>query len=158
MGSILAQADRDILFSLCQYGRGDVWTWGREVGGQLWRTTGDLAWGARGIYTSWDNIVADFEQSDHARWAGQGGWNDLDDLLIGHIAYIPKNERPPNVTIDRIMPPPLTPDEQYSQMSLWSLLAAPLIIGGDLTALDDFSLSLLTNDEVIAVDQDPLGH
>ncbi len=161
MGSILASENRDILFSLCQYGRGDVWNWGREVGGQTWRTTGDLAWGPRGMYTSWENIAADFSapfvQADQTKSIGPGGWNDLDDLLIGHIAYIPFNEHPPNVHIDRRMPPPLTPDEQYLQMSFWSLLSAPLLIGGDLTTLDDFSLSLLTNDEVIAVDQDPLG-
>ena len=161
MGSILAAEPRDILFSLCQYGRGDVWTWGREVGGQLWRTTGDLAWGKKGDYTSWDNIASDlsasFDQPDQAKWIGPGGWNDPDDLLLGRIAYVPFNERPPNVHIDRRMPPPLTPDEQYSQMSLWSLLSAPLLIGGDLTTLDSFSLSMLTNDEVIAIDQDPLG-
>ena len=157
MGSILAAEPRDILFSLCQYGRGDVWTWGREVGGQLWRTTGDLAWGKKGIYNSWDNIVADFNQGDRGKPIGPGGWNDLDDLLLGRIAYIPYNQHPPNVRIDRLMPPPLNPDEQYLQMSLWSLLSAPLLIGGDLTTLDSFSLSILTNDEVIAVDQDPLG-
>ncbi len=161
MGSILAAESRDILFSLCQYGRGDVWSWGREVGGQLWRTTGDLAWGKKGMYTSWDNIAADltaaFDQPDQARWISPGGWNDPDDLLLGHIAYIPFNQHPPNVKIDRLMPPPLTPDEQYLQMSLWSLLSAPLLIGGDLTTLDSFSLSMLTNDEVIEVDQDPLG-
>ena len=157
MSSILVKGNRDVLFSLCQYGRGDVSAWGRQVGGQLWRTTGDLAWGPKGLYSSWDNIAADFEQRDHAKWVGPGGWNDLDDLLVGHIAYIPFNEKPPNVKIDRIMPPPLTPDEQYAQVSLWSLLSAPLIIGGDLTTLDAFSLSLLTNDEVIAIDQDPLG-
>ncbi len=161
MGSILAAEPRDILFSLCQYGRGDVWTWGREVGGQLWRTTGDLAWGKKGMYTSWENITADFtagfSQPGQAKWIGPGGWNDLDDLLLGRIAYVPFNEHPPNVKIDRLMPPPLTPDEQYLQMSLWSLLSAPLLIGGDLVTLDSFSLSILTNDEVIAIDQDPLG-
>lgn len=157
MGSILAAEPRDILFSLCQYGRGAVWTWGREVGGQLWRTTGDLAWGRKGIYTSWENIAADFDQADSGKPVGPGGWNDLDDLLLGHIAYIPFNQHPPNVKIDRHMPPPLTPDEQYLQMSLWSLLSAPLLIGGDVTTMDSFSLSILTNDEVIAVDQDALG-
>ncbi len=157
MGSILATEPRDILFSLCQYGRNDVWTWGREVGGQLWRTTGDLAWGKKGIYTSWDNIAADFDQGDRGKPVGPGAWNDLDDLLLGRIAYVPFNQHPPNVMVDRRMPPPLTPDEQYSQMSLWSLLSAPLLIGGDLTTLDSFSLSMLTNDEVIAIDQDPLG-
>ena len=157
MGSILAEERRDMLFSLCQYGRGEVWKWGREVGGQLWRTTGDLAWGKKGIYNSWDNIVADFDQGDHGELVGPGGWNDLDDLLLGRIAYIPYNQHPPNVKIDRLMPPPLNPDEQYLQMSLWSLLSAPLLIGGDLTTIDSFSLSILTNDEVIAIDQDPLG-
>ena len=157
MGSILAAEPRDMLFSLCQYGRGDVWTWGREVGGQLWRTTGDLAWGKKGIYSSWDNIVADFDEGERGKSVGPGGWNDLDDLLLGRIAYIPYNQHPPNVMIDRRMPPPLNPDEQYLQMSLWSLLSAPLLIGGDLTTIDSFSLSILSNDEVIAVDQDPLG-
>jgi hypothetical protein len=64
---------------------------------------------------------------------------------------------PPNVSIVRVIPAPLTADEQYTHMSLWSLLAAPLIVGSDLTKLDTFTLSLLTNDEVIEVDQDPLG-
>ena len=157
MGSILAAEPRDMLFSLCQYGNGDVWNWGREVGGQLWRTTGDLAWGKKGIYNSWDNIIADFDHPDRGNPVGPSGWNDLDDLLLGRIAYIPFNQHPPNVHIDRRMPPPLNPDEQYLQMSLWSLLSAPLLIGGDLTTMDGFSLSILTNDEVIAVDQDPLG-
>jgi alpha-galactosidase len=73
------------------------------------------------------------------------------------MAYIPYNEEPPDVTIDRALPPPLTPDEQLTQMSFWSLMGAPLMIGGDLTTLDQFSLSLLSNDEVIGIDQDPLG-
>lgn len=156
MGRILAKADRDILFSL-SVGQTDSWKWGREIGAQMWRTGGDLAWGPKGVYSSWDNIVATFKQGQLARWAGPGGWNDPDYLLVGHMAYIPYNEEPPFVKIDRILPPPLTPDEQLTQMSLWSLLAAPLMIGGDLTTLDQFSLSLLTNDEVISVDQDPLG-
>jgi hypothetical protein len=80
-----------------------------------------------------------------------------DDLLLGRIAYVPFNQHPPNLKIDRRMPPPLTPDEQYLQMSLWSLLSTPLLIGGDLTTMDSFWLSILTNDEVIAVDQDPPG-
>ncbi len=157
MGSILQTEPRDILFSICQYGMSEVWMWGRQVGGQLWRTTGDLAWGRKGVYSSWDNIAADFNEPEPAGSIGPGGWSDLDDLLIGRIAYVPRDEMPPNVKIDRRMPPPLTPDEQIAQMSLWSLLSAPLIIGGDLTTLDKFSLSILTNDEVIAVDQDPLG-
>jgi alpha-galactosidase len=157
MGAILAGLDRDIIFNLCQYGEAEVWKWGREVGGQYWRISGDVGWGPKGIYSIWDNIAGNLEQSDKSKWAGPGGWNDLDDLLIGYIAYVDSNAKPPNAPIDRMMPAPLTPDEQYTQMSLWSLLAAPLLIGSDLTKLDNFTLSILTNDEVIAIDQDSSG-
>lgn len=157
MGMILPGLDRDVIFNLCQYGQADVWKWGREVGGHFWRTSGDIGWGSKGIYSLWDNIVGIFEQGDRAKSAAPGGWNDPDNLLIGYIAYVASNAQPPNVKIDRIMPAPLTPDEQYTYISLWSLLAAPLIIGSDLTKLDSFTLSLLANDEVIAIDQDSLG-
>jgi alpha-galactosidase len=157
MGQILATEDRDILFSLSEGGRADVWKWGREAGAQMWRISGDLAWGPKAVYSSWYNIVSTIDQGSLKRPEGPGGWNDPDYLLVGHMAYIPYNEEPPNVTIDRVLPPPLTPDEQLTQMSFWSLMAAPLMIGGDLTTLDQFSLSLLSNDEVIAIDQDVLG-
>ena len=157
MGQILARQNRDILYSLSEYGSGDVWKWGREVGAQMWRTGGDLAWGEKGVYSSWDNIKTVFDRERLSPWAGPGGWNDPDFLLIGDMAYVPYNQKPPDVKIDRIMPPPLTPDEQLTQLSLWSLMSAPLIIGGDLTTIDRFALSLLSNDEVIAIDQDSLG-
>jgi alpha-galactosidase len=157
MGQILSTEDRDILFSLSEGGQGDVWKWGCEVGAQMWRTGGDLAWGPKGVYSSWDNIVSTIQEGSLARSGGPSGWNDPDYLLVGRMAYIPYNQEPPFVKIDRILPPPLTPDEQFTQMSFWSLMAAPLMIGGDLTTLDQFSLSLLSNDEVIAIDQDPLG-
>lgn len=104
----------------------------------------------------WDNIVANFNQKDQRAYGGPGGWNDLDSLSLGHVAYVFSNAHPPHAPIDRVMPPPLTPDEQYTHITLWSLLASPLMIGGDLTTLDQFTLSLLTNDEVIDVNQDPL--
>lgn len=157
MATQLAALDRDIVFSLCQYGMGNVRTWGRRVGGQQWRIAGDLAWGPKGIYSSWDNIVALVNGWSGKGQAGPGGWSDPDHLLVGRLAYIPRGQVWPNVTIDRVMPPPLTPDQQFFQFSLWSLLSAPLIIGGDLTTMDEFSLSILTNDEVIDVDQDALG-
>jgi alpha-galactosidase len=157
MGAILAGLDRDFIFNLCQYGDGEVWSWAREVGGHFWRTTGDLGWGPRGVYSLWDNIARDLDKPrDIANWAGPGGWNDPDNVLIGTIAYGPSDDLQPSADL-RYMPAPLTPDEQYTYMSLWSLQAAPLILGSDLTKLDSFTLSLLTNDEVIAVDQDPLG-
>ncbi len=146
---------RDILFSLCQYGQADVWKWGREAGGQMWRTGGDIAWGPKGVYSLWDNIAGLIDAPNLAPWAGPGGWNDP--LEIGWIAYVNSDVAPPVLHVDKTMPAPLTPDEQRAQMSLWSLMAAPLFVSVDLTKMDDFTLSVLENDEVIAIDQDELG-
>ena len=79
--------------------------------------------------------------------ADRVAWNDPDYLLLGYLS----NWK------GKTVPTPLTPNEQYTQVSLWCLVAAPLIFSGDITRLDDFTLSLLTNDEIIEVDQDPLG-
>jgi len=140
MGRCLKNTDRDIVFSLCQYGMGNVWNWGRSVGGNLWRTTGD-------INDSWGAMSANgFGGSKWAKGAGHGGWNDPDMLVVGKLGW---GSHP--------KPTKLTPNEQVTHISLWSMLAAPLIIGCDLTQLDSFTLNLLTNPEVIDVDQDPLG-
>jgi len=142
MGSILKTLDRDFVFNLCEYGRGAVWEWGREVGGNFWRTADDVGGG-------WANVTKyGFGQAGMEKWAGPGGWNDPDNINIGYLAG--RRGQPP-------APTALTHNEQYSWMSLWSLMAAPLVFGGDMTKLDDFTLNALTNDEVIAVDQDPLG-
>jgi hypothetical protein len=136
----LDKTGRDIVFSLCQYGMGKVWEWGADVGGNLWRTTEDITdtWASlRGI---------GFSQIENAPFAGPGHWNDPDMLVVGWVGWGPS-----------LHPSNLTPDEQYTHISLWSLLSAPLLIGCDLTRLDDFTLNLLTNDEVLALDQDPLG-
>jgi alpha-galactosidase len=144
MGGILEKLDRDFVFNLCQYGMGDVSQWGREVGGHYWRTTGDLG---DQRHPLWQNMsTIGFGQAGKEKWAGPGGWNDPDNILIGHIIWDKK-----------LRPTPLAPDEQYTYVSLWSLLSAPLILGGDMTRLDDFTLGLLTNDEVIDVNQDTLG-
>jgi len=141
MGDALRAQKRDIVFSLCQYGMGDVWEWGADVGGNCWRTTND-------INDTWARLSGiGFSQNGHESHAGPGHWNDPDMLVVGWVGW-GRNLHPTR----------LTPDEQYTHMSLWSLLAAPLLIGCDLTRLDAFTLNLLTNDEVLAVDQDPLGH
>ena len=88
-----------------------------------------------------------YAQRELHRFGGPGGWNDPDYLLLGYLS----NWR------GKPVPTPFTPDEQYTHVSLWCLLAAPLIFSGDVTRLDDFTLGLLCNDEVIDVDQDPLG-
>jgi len=144
MGDILRKLDRDFVFNLCQYGRGNVWEWGREVGGHFWRTAGDVGGG-------WNNVTRfGYGQAGMEKWAGPGGWNDPDNINIGYIY-----QRVPGGS--KLAPTTLTPNEQYTWMSLWSLMAAPLVFGGDMIKLDDFTLNILTNDEVIDIDQDTLG-
>jgi alpha-galactosidase len=140
MRAALDQVGRDIVYSLCQYGMSDVWTWGAQVGGNLWRTTGDIT-------DTWESLKSiGFSQIADAPFAGPGHWNDPDMLVVGWVGWGPS-----------VHPTHLTPDEQYTHISLWCLLSAPLLLGCDLQHLDAFTLSLLTNDEVLAVDQDPLG-
>ena len=136
----LQKQDRDIIYSLCQYGMKDVWTWGAEVNGNCWRTTGDIS-------DSWESLSSiGFGQTRQTAYAKPGRWNDPDMMIVGQVGW-GSNTHPTR----------LTPDEQYTHLSLWCLLNAPLLIGCDLNKLDDFTLNLLTNDEVIALDQDPLG-
>jgi alpha-galactosidase len=146
MRAALDKIGRDMVFNLCQYGMGNVWEWGREVGGNYWRTTGDLGIQPedKSLWTSMSRIG--FGQAGKEKFAGPGGWNDPDNILVGSILWN-----------DKLVPAPLTSDEQYTYMTLWALLAAPLVFGGDMTQLDDFTLGLLGNDEVIEVNQDALG-
>ena len=139
MGDYLRQQPRDIVFSVCQYGMSDVWKWGGSVGGNSWRTTNDIT----DTWASVKNIALDQDKS--APYAKPGNWNDPDMLVVGHVGW--GNPHPSK----------LRPDEQYLHISLWSLFAAPLLIGCDMEKLDDFTLNLLTNDEVISINQDPLG-
>lgn len=143
MGALLKQQPRDIVFNLCQYGMGNVWEWGEEVGGHCWRTAGDLGFELDRIFQ-----VA-LKNAEHRRWSGPGSWNDPDYIQIGYIGAAKSNGLPE--------PCRLTPDEQYAFMSLWCLMAAPLFYSGDMSRLDEFTLNVLCNPEVIAVDQDPLG-
>lgn len=141
----LQKQNRDIVFNLCQYGMGEVWKWGGSVG-NCWRTTGDLGNARGGQLPGFYSIG--FRNAAHWQYARPGAWNDPDYLLLGWIgANHGKSFR--HTT--------LTPNEQYSYMSMWSLMAAPLIFSGDMTKLDPFTLNVLCNAEVIAVDQDPLG-
>ncbi|HET6215976.1 MAG TPA: glycoside hydrolase family 27 protein [Acidobacteriaceae bacterium] len=131
MHRALLGTHRTIVYSICQYGIGDVWTWGPSAGGNLWRTTDDI----RDDYRSMSLIG--FSQAGLERFAGPGHWNDPDMLEIGNGG--------------------MTPDEYRTQMSLWAMLAAPLLAGNDLTRMDTTTKSILMNKDVIAVDQDRLG-
>ena len=139
MGDYLREQPRDIIFSLCQYGMSDVWKWGDSVNGNCWRTTNDIT----DTWTSVKNIA--LAQDKSAAWAKPGNWNDPDMLVVGTVGWgNPHRSK-------------LKPNEQYLHFSLWSLFSAPLLIGCDMEKLDAFTLNLLTNDEVIDINQDPLG-
>ncbi len=141
MHKALQKVNRDIVYSICEYGNGKVWEWGAKVGGNLWRTTGD-------IWDDWDRMFSiGFNQEEAAPYNGPGHWNDPDMLVIGWVGW------GPHLHYTR-----LTPDEQYTHISLWCLLSAPLLLGCDLERLDEFTLNLITNDEVLAINQDPFGN
>jgi alpha-galactosidase len=132
MGAALQKSGRAIVFSLCQYGNLDVGEWGEKVGGNLWRTTGDIS----DRWQSMEHIGFEL-QLERAKFAGPGHWNDPDMLEIGNGG--------------------MTDIEYQTHMSLWALLAAPLLAGNDIRDMRPFIASVLMNKEVIAVDQDRLG-
>ncbi|HEV2501195.1 MAG TPA: glycoside hydrolase family 27 protein [Terriglobia bacterium] len=136
MGVALRETHRPIVYSLCQYGLEQVWTWGASVGGNLWRTTMDVS--NRIDFQEYARMAfVGFGQAGLEHFAGPGRWNDPDMLQIGNRG--------------------LNEDEDKTQMSLWCLMAAPLIISSDLTKLTPAQLAILTNREVISVDQDRAG-
>ena len=143
MGDLLKQQKRDIVLNLCQYGMGDVWEWGAEVGGHSWRTAGDLGFELNRIFP-----VA-LKNAEHRAFNKPGAWNDPDYIQIGYIGNARGMGEP--------RPCPLTPNEQYAFMSLWCLMASPLFYSGDMGRLDEFTLNVLCNPELIDVNQDPLG-
>jgi hypothetical protein len=142
MQQYLRQQPRDIFYSLCQYGMADVWTWGHAVDANSWRTTGDIT-------DTWASLydIGFKRQVGLHPYAGPGHWNDPDMLVVGKVGWS-----------DNLRDSRLTPDEQYTHISLWSLLAANMLIGCDIAQIDDFTFNLLCNNEVNAVNQDILGH
>jgi alpha-galactosidase len=131
MRDALKSTGRPIVYSLCQYGEDAVWEWGPEVGGNLWRTTGDI----NDHYARMAEIG--FSQAGLARFAGPGHWNDPDMLEVGNGG--------------------MNTEEYRTHMSLWAILAAPLLAGNDLSQMTPETVALLTNKDVVAVDQDPAG-
>ena len=131
MDKALKATGRPIVFSLCQYGWDSVWKWGPSVDGNLWRTTGDID----DSYRRMEEIG--FSQAGLAKYAAPGHWNDPDMLEVGNGK--------------------MTTDEYTTHMTLWALLAAPLLAGNDLTRMSPADKAILTNKDVIAIDQDALG-
>ena len=140
--------NRDFILNMCQYGMDEVWKWGRKAGGNSWRTTGDLGLTRNTSLPAFYSVgMFNAGLSDYG---GPGGWNDPDYILIGTVGDANNTESPARQTS-------LTHEEQYSYMSMWSLMAAPLFFSGDMSKLDAFTLNVLCNPEVIDIDQDPLG-
>ncbi len=142
MRDALYQAGRPVLFSMCEWGLSQPWLWAKDVA-HMWRTTGD-------IRNSWDipdakegkvwggGVIVNLDmQQGLEKYAGPGGWNDPDMLYVGNGV--------------------LTEQEDRAHFSLWCMLAAPLMTGNDLRNMQESTRTLLTNKELIAIDQDPLG-
>ena len=152
MREALDTLDRDLIYSIS----GNVRDWGTEVGANSWRVSSDVVDSWLEIVSGWRIPVSEiafdrFLESERKGFsgpelAGPGHFNDRDMLVVGQVGWSGKQH-----------PTRLTPNEQYTHISMWCLLASPLMIGCDMTKLDDFTLGLLTNDEVLEVNQDPLG-
>jgi alpha-galactosidase len=131
MHQALLATGRPIVYSFCQYGMDNVWVWGPKAGANLWRTTGD-------IEANYERMAKiGFDQAGLSKFAGPGHWNDPDMLEVGNGS--------------------MNDNENRSHMSLWAILAAPLLAGNDLSKMKPEVLSVLTNKDLIAIDQDPLG-
>jgi alpha-galactosidase len=131
MADALRATGRPIVYSLCQYGFAQVWRWGGSVDGNLWRTTGDIT-------DTYPRMLAiGLGQAGLSKYAKPGNWNDPDMLEVGNGG--------------------MKPDEYRTHMSLWALLAAPLLAGNDLSSMSPETTAMLTNREVIAIDQDRAG-
>lgn len=141
MEECLRAQPRDIFYSLCQYGMADVWKWGEAVDANSWRTTGDITDTRESMYD-----IGFRRNAPLYPYAKPGHWNDPDMLIVGKVGWSS------NLRDSR-----LTPDEQYTHISLWTLMASNMLIGCDISQMDDFTVGLLCNNEVNAVNQDILG-
>ncbi|MFB6150649.1 MAG: glycoside hydrolase family 27 protein [Haloarculaceae archaeon] len=156
MGAELAKLDRDVVYSICEWGDNDPWEWGRNVGGHLWRATGD-------ILAKWESTENDeyglgiveiidlMEEMNVAGYHGPGGFNDPDMLQVGNG---PDTVHSQDDSFD--VTDPLTEAEEKTHFSFWCLFSAPLMAGNDLRDWDDLTEEILLNEDAIAIDQDPL--
>lgn len=138
MSDAIKEAGRPIVLSICEWGENEPWKWGKGIG-HLWRVTADIRdcydcvfdWGGVGVVNVIDKMA------DLYPYAGPGHWNDAEMLEVGNGG--------------------MTKDEYVAHFSMWCMLAAPLMAGNDLAKMDKETKDILTNKEVIAVDQDALG-
>lgn len=140
MREALFAAGRPMVFSICEWGDNQPWDWAEDVG-HLWRTTGDIypCWNCEfnhGTWSSWGVLKILDMQDGLRKHAGPGHWNDPDMMEVGNGMKV---------------------EEDRAHFSMWAMLAAPLLAGNDLRKMSKETLAILSNREVIAVDQDPLG-
>ena len=141
MADALRTSGRDIVFSMCEWGTAKPWLWAKNTGNS-WRTTGDIFDSFNkqdDAHKTWAHTVLEIADLNEPLWpfAGPGHWNDADMLEVGNGG--------------------MSTTEYRSHFSLWAMMASPLMAGNDIANMDEASREILTNKEVIAVDQDRLG-
>lgn len=152
MAKAIEISGRDMVFAICEWGQRSPWLWGAEAGGQLWRTTWDLrdTWEHGDFYAGKAGIMEVLDrQADLSKYAGPGQWNDPDMLMVG--LYGKGSSSSANGAAG------CTDREYQSQMSLWSLLSAPLLACNDIRTMNAETKRIFTNKEVISINQDALG-
>ncbi len=139
MSDALQGSDRDIFYSISQFGMGNVWEWGAKVGGNSWQV-------GQTVSDTWAHVSTDSINLEAIGYAGPGHWNDYDSLKVGNISRG-----------GAAIKSKLTPNEQLSHLTLMSMISAPLLLGCNLNSLDTYTLNLISNTEVLAVNQDTAG-
>ena len=146
MATSLRAQDRDISFNLCQYGKDDPWTWAPEIGIQSWRIGGDLNHHVDHYFQQALRIAVDLRE-----YSKPGQWNDPDFMYIHRIKDVWKMGEPSEEI-------PLDTNQRYQYVTLWSIVCAPFFFSCDIENIDDFTIGLLTNADVVNINQDELGH
>jgi alpha-galactosidase len=156
MADALRDSGREIVFGVCEWGLRKPWLWAGQMGGQLWRTTGDI----RDKWTNidepeknpfnWNGILNTADQNANLySYAGPGRWNDMDMLLVGLYG-----RKGPSSTRGGVG---CNDTEYQTQMSLWCMMASPLAASNDIRNMNEATKKILMNEEIIAINQDPLG-
>lgn len=146
MTEYLRQQERDILFNVCQYGREKPWTWAPELGIQSWRIGGDLNHNVNNYFKEAMRIAKDLRE-----YSGPGHWNDPDYMYIHKVRDVLK-KADPSKDIS------LSTNQRYQYVSLWSIICAPFFFSSDILKMDDFTIGLLTNADILNINQDELTH
>lgn len=153
MGDALRATNRSIIYSICEWGQREPWTWAKEVGGHYWRTTWDIrdTWNMNGYDNGKNGVLPIIDINKNlADYAGPGAWNDPDMLTVGMFGKshsINHGTRKYGCTLD----------EYRTHLSLWCMMASPLLSGNDVRQMGDSVTNMLLNSEMIAINQDELG-